>query len=174
MPESLITIERNERSRSFGTGDQDGPEYASRTRTLDPLIKSVTQPLGTAMHAELNSRHREKVPPSARAVPSHGSGQAGTKLEPDSTASTPPWEGRMPNVKPSLDPRSMRITYRDIRAYVRDHHGFSPRTGWIAHVKQLNGLSLRYTHNRQSTRADICPPGRRGAIEHALRNLGLL
>src|SRR5262245_13014294 len=66
-------------------------------------------------------------------------------------------------------------TYRDIRAYIYARHGFSPRTGWIAHVKELNGLTLRPTHNRHgSTRVDPCPPERRAAIEEVLRHFGIL
>jgi hypothetical protein len=58
---------------------------------------------------------------------------------------------------------------------VRARHGFTPRTGWIAHVKELNGLSLRPTHNRgPSARVVPCPPDRRPAIEEALRHFGML
>jgi hypothetical protein len=68
-----------------------------------------------------------------------------------------------------------RITYIDIQAHVRAHHGFTPRTGWIAHVKELNGLSLRPTHNRgPSARVVACPPERRAAIQEALRHFGML
>jgi hypothetical protein len=38
----------------------------------------------------------------------------------------------------------------------------------------LNGLTLRPTHNRSVTRVDECPPQRRPAIEGALRHFGAL
>jgi len=101
------------------------------------------------------------------------SGCVGTNLEPES--------GLLP---PSLRERGSAVpshrvrhasAYRDIRAYVYARHGFSPRTGWIAHVKELNGLTLRPTHNRHgSTRVDPCPPERRAAIEEALRHFRTL
>src|SRR5262245_28727525 len=68
-----------------------------------------------------------------------------------------------------------RTTYREIRAHVYAHHGFSPRTGWIAHVKELNGIALQQTHNRHgATRADPCPRARQVAIEEVLRHFGIL
>lgn len=67
------------------------------------------------------------------------------------------------------------MTYGEIRAYVYARHGFSPRTGWIAHVKELRGLTLRPTHNRSgASRVDTCPPERRAAIEDALRHFGVI
>ena len=70
---------------------------------------------------------------------------------------------------------SHRSTYGEIRAYVYARHGFSPRTGWIAHVKELCGLTLRPAHNRPGTaRVDTCPPERRAAVEDALRHFGVI
>jgi hypothetical protein len=102
-------------------------------------------------------------------------GQVGTNLEPDPA---PPAESAAPRVTTPAapgDPGPRRITYIDIQAHVRAHHGFTPRTGWIAQVKELNGLSLRPTHNRgPSARVVPCPPERRHAIEEALRHFGML
>jgi hypothetical protein len=68
-----------------------------------------------------------------------------------------------------------RITYIEIQAYVRARHGFTPKTGWIAHVKEMNGLSLRPTHNRGTdARVTACPPERQPAIEEALRHFGMV
>jgi hypothetical protein len=81
---------------------------------------------------------------------SHESWQVGTDVEPDPR----------PRVRP-VERRSARrpTTYREIRAYVYARHGLSPRTGWIAHVKELNGLAIRPTHNRSAAgRIDACPP----------------
>jgi hypothetical protein len=86
---------------------------------------------------------------------------------------------------PSLSPRDTqsaspsrriqrRTTYREIRAYIFAPR-LQPRTGWIAHVKELNSLALRPTHNRHgAARVDPCPPERRAAIEDALRHFGTL
>jgi hypothetical protein len=102
-------------------------------------------------------------------------GHVGTNLEPDPRAPVRLTVRRVVRAEPSQRPESRRITYRAIRAYIYAHHGFSPRTGWIAHVKELSGLTLRPTHNRHDpTRADPCPPRRRAAIEEALRHFGIL
>jgi hypothetical protein len=34
-------------------------------------------------------------------------------------------------------------TYKDIQKYVKQRFGFEPKTCWIAHVKELNGLPTR-------------------------------
>lgn len=76
---------------------------------------------------------------------------------------------------PPTSKRPRRTTYRDLRAYAYARHGFSPRTGWIAHVKELSGLPLRRTHNRYGTgRVDPCPSERRVAIKEALRHLRVI
>lgn len=95
------------------------------------------------------------------------SAQVGTTEEPEPRAPVRGVKRRRPAPRPN--------TYRAIRAYVYAHHGFSPRTGWIANVKELNGVPLRPTHNRSSAaRVDACPPERRSGIEEALRHFGVL
>lgn len=42
----------------------------------------------------------------------------------------------------------MRGTYKNITAYVKKHYGYVPKTCWISHVKELNGLKLRKACNR--------------------------
>jgi len=52
---------------------------------------------------------------------------------------------------------------------------FQSTNRWIAHVKELNTLVLRSTHNRRSSkRIDLCPLERRAAIENALRHFRIL
>jgi len=38
---------------------------------------------------------------------------------------------------------SMKVTYPQIQASVKETAGFVPKTDWIAHVKELNGLRLK-------------------------------
>ena len=70
----------------------------------------------------------------------------------------------------------MKPTYADIAECVEKHHGFVPKTCWIAHVKELNGLPVRVASNRQSgaTRVTPCPKDKRAAIEDCFRRLGLI
>jgi hypothetical protein len=66
-------------------------------------------------------------------------------------------------------------TYDQIRAWVKAHHGFVPKTCWIAHVKELNGLGPRVAHNRLGReRAVPCPANKRHALEQALGHFGML
>jgi hypothetical protein len=104
----------------------------------------------------------------------HESGCVGTNLKPEPGLPAPLRQRGTRSASRSHRAQR-RTTYRDVRAYVYAHHGFSPRSGWIAHVKELNRLTLRPTHNRHgAARVDPCPPERRGAIEDALRHFGTL
>jgi mRNA-degrading endonuclease RelE of RelBE toxin-antitoxin system len=65
-------------------------------------------------------------------------------------------------------------TYKQIQDYVRKHHGYTPETCWIAHVKELVGLLVRTAHNRQeSTRRKPCPPEKQEHIKKALEYFGM-
>jgi hypothetical protein len=69
----------------------------------------------------------------------------------------------------------MKVTYRQIRDSVKETAGFVPKSDWIAHVKELNGLPLQRTGNKSTTnRLEPCPPVKRRAIEDALRRFGFL
>lgn len=66
-------------------------------------------------------------------------------------------------------------TYKQIQQEVEKRYGWLPKTCWIAHVKELNGLPVRRAPNRASNmRAVPCPPEKRTAIEAAMRELGML
>lgn len=72
-----------------------------------------------------------------------------------------------------MPPRS--LTYREIQEWVHDHHGFRPKTCWIAHCKELCGLPLRKAPNRKSlTRREPCPPDKQAAIKAAFDHFGML
>ena len=125
---------------------------------MDPLIKSSTQSPRTQMYPEPSTRTHEEVAVSARRLPSRESGQVGTKLEPDSTTSTRSSQRRPANTEPTRRRSSKRVTYRDIRAYVRAHHLVSPRTGWIEHTtgEEVAGTCVRPgTGPRSRAHSDI-------------------
>jgi hypothetical protein len=66
-------------------------------------------------------------------------------------------------------------TYKQIIAYVRRNHGFVPKTCWIAHVKEMNGLKTRPAWNRQGWERQVpCPEEKRPAIEDAMRHFGMI
>ena len=67
-------------------------------------------------------------------------------------------------------------TYKQIQEDVRRRHGRTVKTCWIAHVKELNGLTLRQAPNRiaKSQRVVPCPESFRPLIEESMRHFGML
>jgi hypothetical protein len=67
-------------------------------------------------------------------------------------------------------------TYQQIQDDVRKNYGRVIKTCWIAHVKELNGLSMRRAPNRHSLQERVypCPEDIRPLIEASLRKFGML
>ena len=66
-------------------------------------------------------------------------------------------------------------TYMQIQAWVKRRYGFTPKTCWIAHAKELSGLPVRRAWNRHgSSRAEPCPPEKKGQILNALRHFKMI
>ena len=67
-------------------------------------------------------------------------------------------------------------TDAEIGKFVQQHHGFIPKPGWIAHVKEVHGIpTLRGAKRaRRGHDAEPCPPEKREAIEEALRHFGVM
>ena len=67
-------------------------------------------------------------------------------------------------------------TDAEIQKFVQQHHGFIPKPGWIAHVKEVHGIpTLRGAKRARRDRAvEPCPPEKREAIEEALRHFGVM
>lgn len=66
-------------------------------------------------------------------------------------------------------------TYVQIQEYVKKKHGFVPQTCWIAHIKELSGLSVGRAHNRHSSRRiKPCPPSKVAPIREALEHFHML
>ena len=64
----------------------------------------------------------------------------------------------------------------EIQKFVQRHHRFIPKTGWIAHVKEVHGITTLRGANRTRRGRGIepCPPEKREAIEEALRHFGMM
>jgi hypothetical protein len=66
-------------------------------------------------------------------------------------------------------------TYQEIQKWVREHHGFVPKTCWIAHCKEIYGLPVGAASNRQGEeRTEPYPPDKIPALTQAFRHFGLL
>ncbi|WP_416826278.1 hypothetical protein [Ectobacillus polymachus] len=62
-------------------------------------------------------------------------------------------------------------TYKQIQEYIKQKYGYSPKTCWIAHMKEVCGLKLRMSTNRISpdSRAYPCPPEKQNDIKETFR-----
>jgi len=67
-------------------------------------------------------------------------------------------------------------TYSQIQHWVKQQHGFTPKTCWIAHVMADHGLTKRAAPNRLNpkSRKYPCPHEKRAAIDMALRHFGMV
>jgi hypothetical protein len=76
---------------------------------------------------------------------------------------------------PGSVPMSTSATYKEIQKWVMQEFGFTPKTCWIAHCKEIYGLPLGRAPNRQGKeRAFPCPPENRPAIKKAFQHFGML
>ena len=64
----------------------------------------------------------------------------------------------------------------EIQTFVQRRHGFVPKIGWIAHVKEVHGIPTLRGADRARRDRDVepCPPEKREAIEEALRHFGMM
>jgi len=60
-------------------------------------------------------------------------------------------------------------TYKQMQDYVRDNFGYVPKTCWIAHMKEICGLSPQIAKNRRShaVRMYPCPPEKQDDLRKA-------
>ncbi len=68
------------------------------------------------------------------------------------------------------------LTYKEIQADIKKSHGRSVKACWIAHVKEMNGLSLKPAPNRASSapRKYPCPDWAKPLIEEVMRRQGMI
>ena len=67
-------------------------------------------------------------------------------------------------------------SYSQICAYINDKYGYSVKTCWIAHMKEVCGLPVRMAPNRQDpgSRTHPCPPEKQAAIRDAFAHFGMI
>ncbi len=65
-------------------------------------------------------------------------------------------------------------TYRTIQDWVRRNYGWQPKTCWIAHCKELSGLTVPPASNRQGAVHQVpCPPEKQEAIFAAFKHFSM-
>ena len=67
-------------------------------------------------------------------------------------------------------------TYKKIQEYVKKQNGFVPKPCWIAHVKEICGLSPKISPNRRdiNVRQVPCPDEKINIIKDAFRHFGMI
>ena len=67
-------------------------------------------------------------------------------------------------------------TYRELQDWVKQNHGWLPKTCWIAHCKELANLPVRKAPNRQDIEKRMvpCPNEKQEVILSAFRHFGMM
>jgi hypothetical protein len=70
----------------------------------------------------------------------------------------------------------MMATVKEIQAYTKAQSGFVPKSCWIAHVKEMCGLSPKVAPNRKdiNVRQVPCPANKITAIKEALHHFNMI
>ncbi|NMC11653.1 MAG: hypothetical protein GYA34_02090 [Chloroflexi bacterium] len=66
-------------------------------------------------------------------------------------------------------------TYAQKQQWIKVEFGFSAKSCWIAHVKEICGLPVRRAYNRiGDERKNPCPPGKIDKIRECFRHFGMI
>lgn len=67
-------------------------------------------------------------------------------------------------------------TYKEIQEYVWLNFGYKPKTCWIAHCKEIYGLSPRIAPNRKNSqkRKHPCPAAKQADIKKSFQHFGMI
>lgn len=67
-------------------------------------------------------------------------------------------------------------TYKELQTFVKEKHGFTVKTCWIADMKKICGLSDRVASNRISldSKKTPCPQAKKEAIREAFRHFKMI
>jgi len=66
-------------------------------------------------------------------------------------------------------------TYKEIQSWVKKKYGFTPKTCWIADVKEQCGVQMRTAHNRKGNkRLHPCPKNHVTHLKNAFRHFNMI
>lgn len=67
-------------------------------------------------------------------------------------------------------------TYNQIQQWIKSNHGFTVKTCWIAHAKEIYGLPVKQSCNRYDPdkRTNPCPAEKLVYIKKAFEHFGML
>ena len=66
--------------------------------------------------------------------------------------------------------------YKEIQHYVKGKYGFTVKTCWIAHAKELCGLPVKISHRRidPNRRVNPCPEEKLPPIKDAFKHFKMI
>ena len=67
-------------------------------------------------------------------------------------------------------------TYSQIQEYIKQRYGYTCKTCWIAHMKEVCGLNPRKSHNRYDSgaRSNPCPIDKQQDVINAFKHFGMI
>lgn len=67
-------------------------------------------------------------------------------------------------------------TYKQIQDYVYSKYGYRPKNCWVAHMKEMCGLSPRMSPNRNNPNSRVfpCPVDKREDLREAFRHFNMI
>ncbi len=67
-------------------------------------------------------------------------------------------------------------TYKQIQTYVKNTYGYTPKSCWIAHMKEECGLNPKVSHRRYSveTRVHPCPDVKQKDLKEAFKHFKMI
>lgn len=67
-------------------------------------------------------------------------------------------------------------TYKQIQEYIKQKHGYTAKTCWIAHMKEVCGLKPKISPNRHSSNSRVhpCPPAKQHDVKEAFRHFNMI
>ena len=67
-------------------------------------------------------------------------------------------------------------TYKQIHDYIKETNGYSAKTCWIAHMKEVCGLKPRVSPNRRlvESRVHPCPKEKQNDLINAFKHFNMI
>ena len=67
-------------------------------------------------------------------------------------------------------------TYNQIKDYVKAQYGYTPRSTWIAHAKEIYGLNPKMAATRRSSneRVNPCPQDKQDDLRKAFEHFEII
>lgn len=67
-------------------------------------------------------------------------------------------------------------TYKQIQKYIKDNYGYTAKSCWIAHMKEVCGLKPNISPRRYSpeSRVHPCPPDKQNDLKEAFKHFKMI